>query len=97
MKKISKAEYFKHKKELQKLFSLGRKYDKEKDPEKKAALEKEIIKMSEGLKGKMHLQECTEEDKLKVVGGDLNSPSTELEENNETEEDSIPDNEDARQ
>ena len=91
MKKISKVEYFKHKKELQKLYSLGRKYDKEKDPEKKAALEKKIIEMSEELKGKMHFQECTEEDKLKVMGGDLNSSPTESKENNETEDDSITD------
>lgn len=68
MKKINKITYLKYKKQLQELYALGKKYDKEKDPEKQAILKEEIIKRCQDLKGKLNLKECSEEDLSNIIG-----------------------------
>lgn len=68
MKKINKASFLKNKKQLQELYKLGKQFDKEKDPDKKAHLEKEIIKRCEILKGKLNLQDCSDEEANELLG-----------------------------
>lgn len=68
MKKISKFIMIKYKKPIQELFKLGRKYDKEKDPEKKEALKGEIIKRCNELKPKLKSSGCSDEDAENLLG-----------------------------
>lgn len=75
MKKISKIAFLKNKKQLQELYKMGKQFDKEKDPEKKAALEKEIIRRCEELKPKLGLKDCSDEEARELLGvtNDVNS------------------------
>lgn len=75
MKKISKISFLKNKKQLQELMKLGKQYDKEKDPEKKAALEKEIIQRCDVLKGKLNLKDCSDKEAQELLGVGALSPS----------------------
>ena len=68
MKKISKVVFLKYKKQIQELYKLGKQYDKEKDPEKQALLKENIIKKCEDLKGKLNLQECSEDEVQNLFG-----------------------------
>ena len=52
-KKVSKIALIKNRKELSELFKMGQEYDNETDPEKKAALEAEITRRCDALKGKL--------------------------------------------
>lgn len=54
MQKISKIALIKHGKELNEIIRLGKKYDKEKDPDKKAALKEEIERRCEEFKRKVN-------------------------------------------
>ena len=80
MKQINKATFLKYKKELQELYKLGKKYDKEKDPEKKVILEEEVIRRSKELKGKLNLKDCSDEEAQNLLGVPV-SPSK----NNDTD------------
>lgn len=73
MKKISKVAFLKNKKELQELYKLGKQYDREKDPEKKAALEKDIIHRCDVLKEKLNLKDCSDEEASALLGVPVNT------------------------
>ena len=60
--KISQKTYFKNRKQLHDLYKLGKKFDKEKDPMKRAIMEKELIAKCAVMKGKLNLQDASEED-----------------------------------
>ena len=60
--KISQKTFFKNRKQLQDLYKLGKQYDKEKDPVKKAIMEKELIMKCHAMKGKLDLKEASEEE-----------------------------------
>ena len=68
MKKINKIAFLKNKKQLQELYKMGKQFDKEKDPDKKAALEKEIIRRCEELKPKLNLKDCSDEEANALLG-----------------------------
>lgn len=81
MKKINKISFLKNKKQLQELYKMGKQFDKEKDPEKKAALEKEIIRRCEELKPKLNLQDCSDEEANALLGvSGVSTPSNSKEE-----------------
>ena len=75
MKKISKLSYMKHRKELMALERMGKKYDKETDPEKKEILREKVIAMCEDLKGKLDLQDISDEEAQRLLGVPVNSSS----------------------
>ena len=77
IKKINKMTFLKYKKELQQLNQLGKKHDKEKDPEKKAKLKEEILEKCADLKGKLHLQDLSEEETQNIIGVSVGSDSAE--------------------
>ena len=65
--KISQKTFLKNRKQLQDLYKLGKQFDKEKDPVKKAALEKEIIIRCNVMKGKLDLKEASEEEATAAI------------------------------
>lgn len=75
MKKINKVSFLKNKKQLQELFKLGKQFDKEKDPDKKAALEQEIIQRCNVLKGKLGLKECSDAEARELLGMPISTES----------------------
>lgn len=81
MKKINKITFLKNKKQLQELYKLGKQFDKEKNPEKKAALENEIIQRCQVLKSKMDLQDCSDEEARELFGVSTNVNSGNLQSN----------------
>lgn len=76
MKKINKIAFLKNKKQLQELYKLGKQFDKEKDPEIKATLEKEIVSRCEELKKKLNLKDCSDEEADSLLGVPSNVDST---------------------
>lgn len=76
MKKLNKISFLKHKKEIQELYKMGKQFDKEKDPEKKAALEKEIVSRCEELKKKLNLKDCSDEEANALFGVPSNFDGT---------------------
>ena len=76
MKKLNKISFLKHKKELQELYKMGKQFDKEKDPEKKAALEKKIVSRCEELKKKLNLKDCSDEEANALFGVPSNFDGT---------------------
>lgn len=92
MQKISKPTFLKFKKQIQELYKLGKKYDKEKDPEKKEALKEEIIQRCNDLKPKLNLADCSDEEAQNVFGISLDSS---VSENQEEEDDPDANEEDA--
>lgn len=67
-KKISYVSYMRNKRELDALYALGYRYDMEQDPEKKAALEAEIIKRCDKLKPKLGLKDISDEEARSLLG-----------------------------
>lgn len=68
MQKISKPTFLKFKKQIQELYKLGKKFDKEKDPDKKEALKAEIIERCNDLKPKLHLSDCSDDEMQEMFG-----------------------------
>ena len=67
-KKISYMTYMRYKKEIDALYTMGYRYDMEKDPEKKAILQEKIIKKCDELKPKLGLKDVSDEEARKVLG-----------------------------
>lgn len=80
-KQISYVSYMRNKRELDALYAMGYRYDMEKDPEKKAALEAEIIKRCDKLKPKLGLKDLSDEEARKLLG--VSASSTTEQENSE--------------
>lgn len=80
MQKISKPTFLKFKKQIQELYKLGKKYDKEKDPEKKEALKEEIIQRCNDLKPKLNLADCSDEETQNIFGISFDSSTPETQE-----------------
>lgn len=77
-KVISAFAYAKNKREIEKLYTMGYKYDLEKNPKKKAAMEKEIIKMCDRLRPKLGLKDISDEEARRMlIGGSLGGGSGE--------------------
>lgn len=67
-KKISYVSYMRNKRELDALYALGYRYDVEKDPAKKEALGKEIIKRCDILKPKLGLKDLSDAEARELFG-----------------------------
>ena len=76
MKKINKFVLVKHRKQILDLFQLGKKYDKETDPEKKELLKAEVIQKCDELKAKLKLAGYSDEEAQDFLGVSVDaSPS----------------------
>lgn len=87
MSKINKITFLKYKKQIQVLYKLGKKYDKEKDPEKKELLKAEVIKRCNDLKPKLKLNGCSDEDAQNLLGVPVDTYSEKAEEKTAINED----------